>query len=125
MPRNLVVCCDGTWCSREQQAGLAPSPTNVVKLYNVCLADAGQLTYYHPGVGAEGNLVERVLAGGIGLGLNGNILSAYRWLCDNYQSGDRIYLFGFSRGAYTVRSLGGLIAHCGLLDLRELYERKA
>ncbi|HNC52124.1 MAG TPA: DUF2235 domain-containing protein [Accumulibacter sp.] len=125
MPRNLVVCCDGTWCSPEQQTGLAPSPTNVVKLYNLCLADAGQLTYYHPGVGTEGNLVERLLGGGIGLGLDGNILSAYHWLCDNYRSGDRIYLFGFSRGAYTVRSLGGMIAHCGLLDLGGLDERKS
>lgn len=125
MPRNLVVCCDGTWCSREQQSGLAPAPTNVVKLYNLCLADSDQLTYYHPGVGAEGNLVDRVLGGGIGLGLDGNILSAYHWLCRNYRTGDRIYLFGFSRGAYTVRSLGGLITRCGLLDLGGRSAREA
>ena len=78
MPRNLVVCSDGTWCSPEQQMGALPCPTNVVKLYNLCVADDRQLTYYHPGVGAEGGLVERVLGGGIGLGLSRNILSAYR-----------------------------------------------
>jgi hypothetical protein len=125
MPRNLVVCSDGTWCSPEQQMGALPCPTNVAKLYNLCVADDRQRTYYHPGVGAEGGLVERVLGGGIGLGLSRNILSAYRWLCGNYRHGDRIYLFGFSRGAYTVRSLGGLVSRCGLLDLAGMSERQA
>ncbi len=125
MPRNLVVCCDGTWCTPEQHAGALPCPTNVVKLYNLAVADARQLCYYHPGVGAEGNLVERALGGGIGLGLSSNILSAYRWLCSNYHSGDQIYLFGFSRGAYTVRSLGGFVTRCGLLDFSKMSDREA
>jgi hypothetical protein len=125
MPRNLVVCSDGTWCTPEQEMAVLPCPTNVVKLHNLCVADDRQLTYYHPGVGAEGTLLERVLGGGIGLGLTRNILSAYRWLCDHYQSGDLIYLFGFSRGAYTVRSLGGFVARCGLLDLSGKSDRQA
>lgn len=125
MPRNLVVCSDGTWCSPEQEMGALPCPTNVVKLYNLCLRDDRQLAYYHPGVGAEGNLVERLLGGGIGLGLRRNILGAYRWLCNHYRRGDRIYLFGFSRGAYTVRSLAGFIACCGLLDLAHASDRQA
>lgn len=125
MPRNLVVCSDGTWCTPEQQMGALPCPTNVVKLYNLCLRDDRQLTYYHPGVGAEGSLVERVLGGGIGFGLSRNILGAYRWLCDHYCTGDRIFLFGFSRGAYTARSLGGFITRCGLLDLGGASDRQA
>ncbi|MCM8594555.1 DUF2235 domain-containing protein [Accumulibacter sp.] len=125
MSRNLVVCCDGTWCTPEQEMGALPCPTNVVRLHNLCVVDDAQLTYYHPGVGAEGNLVERVLGGGIGLGLSRNILSAYRWLCDHYRCGDRIFLFGFSRGAYTVRSLGGFVTACGLLDLGGLTEKQA
>ncbi|WP_291985898.1 DUF2235 domain-containing protein [Candidatus Accumulibacter sp. ACC007] len=125
MPRNLVVCCDGTWCTPKQEAGALPAPTNVVKLHRLCLSDDQQRVYYHPGVGADGNLVERLLGGAIGLGLSRNILSAYRWLCDHYRSGDRIFLFGFSRGAYTVRSLGGFIARCGLVDLSRRSNRQA
>lgn len=103
--------------------GTLPCPTNVVKLYNLCVSDDQQLTYYHPGVGAEGGVLERVLERvlgggvGLGLGLGRNLGGAYRWLCDHYRKGDRIFLFGFSRGAYTVRSLGGFIARGGLLDL--------
>ncbi|MBK1722287.1 DUF2235 domain-containing protein [Thiocystis violacea] len=118
--RNLVLCSDGTWNTPDQlEAGL-PAPTNVVKLYNLCIESDAQRRYYHPGVGAEGSLIRRLLAGGIGTGLDQNIKSAYHWLCSTYRPEDRIYLFGFSRGAYTVRSLSGLILRCGLLDLSEL-----
>jgi uncharacterized protein (DUF2235 family) len=57
-PRNLVVCSDGTWCSPEQEMGALPAPTNVVKLSKLCLRDEQQLVYYHPGVGAEGSLLD-------------------------------------------------------------------
>ncbi len=122
--RNLIVCADGTWNTPDQEDGGIPSPTNVVKLYN-CLAevdDAGdeQLRYYHPGVGSEGNWWDKVKGGSVGVGLSKNIMSAYRWLGSNYGEGDRLFLFGFSRGAYTVRSLAGMIARCGLLDLSGL-----
>lgn len=116
MTRNLVVCCDGTWNTPEQKEGGLPAPTNVVKLYNLCPSDDNQLTYYHPGVGTNGGLIDKVFGGGMGAGLTRNIQSAYAWLCRNYASGDRIFLFGFSRGAYTARSLGGFVARCGLLD---------
>ncbi|MEZ5833271.1 MAG: DUF2235 domain-containing protein [Dongiaceae bacterium] len=118
---NLVICCDGTWNTADQEQGGIPTPTNVVRLH-ACVADrnakgVAQKKYYHPGVGTDPGLVHHFLGGGIGLGLNRNIQSAYAWLCRTYQPGDAIYLFGFSRGAYTVRSLGGLVARCGLLDL--------
>jgi hypothetical protein len=58
---------------------------------------------------------DRVSGGGFGFGLNEHVIDAYEWLIENYSDGDEIYLFGFSRGAYTARSLGGLIMKCGLL----------
>ena len=119
--RNLIVCADGTWNTPDQEDNGILAPTNVYKFYN-CLAaeDADgnpQLKYYHPGVGTDGGLFEKALGGGAGKGLSRNIMSGYQWLARKYQEGDRIFLFGFSRGAYTVRSLGGFIARCGLLDL--------
>jgi len=122
--RNLVVCCDGTWNTPDQTDGGIPMPTNVVRIFNaVAEKDQDgnpQLKYYHTGVGTEGDWWERVAGGSVGGGLGKNIQSAYRWLGANYQTGDRLFLLGFSRGAYTVRSLGGMILNCGLLDLSNL-----
>ncbi|MBC6441315.1 MAG: DUF2235 domain-containing protein [Rhodospirillales bacterium] len=118
--RNLIVSCDGTWNTPDQMKDGVPTPTNVVLLHNVLAENDAegrmQLTYYHPGVGTDGTWHNKVLGGGTGDGLNKNIQSAYKWLCDNYRAGDRIYLFGYSRGAYTVRSLSGLVVSCGLLN---------
>jgi len=121
--RNLVVCCDGTWNTAEQRHDGVPVPTNVIRLYNA-LADANegvaQLKYYHPGVGTEPGFWDRVLGGATGGGLDRNIMSAYHWLCRQYVAQDRIYLFGFSRGAYTARSLAGFMSLVGLLDVSDL-----
>ncbi|MET3598381.1 DUF2235 domain-containing protein [Martelella mangrovi] len=120
---NLVVCCDGTWNTPDQTDRDLPAPSNVVKLYSALSendADGNpQKKYYHPGVGSEGNWWERLSGGGMGVGLDENIKSAYKWLAVNYSRGDRIYAFGFSRGAFTARSLAGLIVKCGLLDLSD------
>jgi hypothetical protein len=119
MAKNVVVCCDGTWNTPEEMDRGLPCPTNVVKLYNALVRDDTQHAYYHPGVGTGKGWWDHVVGGGTGEGLDQNIMSAYRWLASAYSSEDRIFLFGFSRGAYTVRSLGGLISRCGLLDLTE------
>lgn len=118
--RYLVVCCDGTWNSPEQD-----SVTNVGRLFNALdkTDPSKQLGYYITGVGTEGGVVSRLVAGGFGVGLGrgsgrslaANVLEGYRWLITNYQPDDHIALFGFSRGAYTARSLAGLIAMCGLI----------
>ncbi|MGH3906233.1 MAG: phospholipase effector Tle1 domain-containing protein [Pseudonocardiaceae bacterium] len=117
--RHLVVCCDGTWNTPEEEAA-----TNVYRLHNALAdtADDGteQLRYYDHGVGTEGGLADYVLGGAAGAGLSRNVLDAYYWLTTTYQPGDRIALFGFSRGAYTGRSLAGMIATCGLLDTTSL-----
>jgi len=118
--KNIVICCDGTWNTPDQKKDGVADPTNVVRIFNATaeLGNDGsspQHKYYHPGVGTDGSLWDKVVGGGTGRGLNRNIMGAYRELCDFYEDGDQIFMFGFSRGAYTVRSLCGLIAHAGLL----------
>jgi uncharacterized protein (DUF2235 family) len=113
--RKLVVCCDGTW-NEPYQVG---APTNVVKMIRAIrpIDDNGvaQLAYYHPGVGTA-NFIDRFMGGTLGLGLSNNVQSAYDFLATNFVDGDKIFLFGFSRGAFTARSLAGLIGLVGLLE---------
>jgi len=117
--KRLFVCCDGTWNAPTDVQDGVPVPTNVVRFFNA-LADADangvrQLRYYHPGVGTEEvSWLERAWAGMTGAGLARNVKSAYYWLAANFEEGDEIYLLGFSRGAFTVRSLSGLLAARGL-----------
>ncbi|BBD61507.1 hypothetical protein NIES2109_43350 [Nostoc sp. HK-01] len=110
--KRLVICCDGTW---QQLA--SPYPSNVVKLAQSVkpIAQDGvpQIVFYDEGIGSES---QKVLGGATGLGIDRNIEDGYRFLVLNYVPGDEIYLFGFSRGAYTVRSLAGMIYCSGLLD---------
>jgi uncharacterized protein (DUF2235 family) len=121
MNRRLIVCCDGTWQDLFQGY-----PTNVVKTAQAIapIAKDGrdQIVYYEEGVGTRQmnskiSLVDwltKLGGGGLGLGIDNKIQAAYRFLCLNYNEGDEIYLFGFSRGAYTVRCLAGLIYNSGL-----------
>jgi hypothetical protein len=120
MAKRIIICCDGTWNTPDERDGGVPVPTNVVRIYNA-VADrdndgTAQSKYYHPGVGTDGTWWEKAIGGGTGRGLDRNIKSAYRELCDQYEARAEIFLFGFSRGAYTVRSLSGLVAYCGLLN---------
>lgn len=116
--KRLIVCCDGTW-----QKLTDPCPTNVVKIAQAIkpLASDGtsQVLYYHEGIGTE-DAKSRILGGAFGKGIDQNIQDAYRFLCLNYLDGDEIYLFGFSRGAYTVRSLAGLMYNSGLLKRQNI-----
>ncbi|NET48603.1 MAG: DUF2235 domain-containing protein [Merismopedia sp. SIO2A8] len=116
--KRLIVCCDGTW-----QQLRSPYPTNVVKIaqavQSVGQDGVPQVVLYDEGVGT-GDWRDRLRGGAFGIGLDQNIQDAYRFLCWNYDDGDEIYLFGFSRGAYTVRSLAGLIAQFGLLSRRDI-----
>ena len=90
------------------------APTNVVRIHNAFADTPAQLRYYHSGVGTGLGLLDHVEGGLVGKGLADNVKSAYAWLARVYEPGDAIYLFGFSRGAFTVRSLGGMIGKCGL-----------
>ena len=121
--RTLVICCDGTgnvW-SHERDA------TNIVKLFiRLDLSpQSGQLAYYDPGVGSTGDRAEETSQGldtliriaGLawGRGVWRNVAEAYVWLMRHYQPGDRLFLFGFSRGAFTARAVSGLLYNYGLL----------
>ena len=116
--KRIVLCCDGTWNSADQESNGVPCPTNVVKLgYRVAKRDGkgvSQIIYYDQGVGT-GNAIDRFSGGAFGDGLEGNIHDAYRFLVCNYERDDELFLFGFSRGAFTARSIVGMIRKCGIL----------
>jgi uncharacterized protein (DUF2235 family) len=117
MSRNLIICCDGTWNSPDQKDRGQEIPSNVVKMAraletNFSPENPQQLIYYDTGIGT-GKF--KYISGMSGFGLCANILQAYQTLCYHYREGDKIFLFGFSRGAFTVRSLAGMIQCCGLL----------
>lgn len=118
MTRNLVICCDGTSNQPSQAA------TNVVKLVYALEKDpARQLVWYHPGLGTMaapgfttpvGSFAARTAGLAFGYGLKDDLRDAYCYIMDHWQPGDRIFMFGFSRGAYTVRALASLIRMYGL-----------
>ena len=118
-PRRLILCCDGTW----NRADAGSSATNVVRMVRCISASAEdgtpQIVRYHAGVGT-GNILDKVLGGSFGVGLGSNLRDAYAFLVNNYLPGDEIFLFGFSRGAYTARCLAGLIGVLGMLHPREM-----
>ena len=111
---NIVICADGTWNRPEEDIG-KDFPTNVLKLARAVKPSAGgvkQHVFYDWGLGSYHNSVS---AGATGRGIHKNILDGYRYIVQNYDPNDHLYLFGFSRGAYTVRALSGLINNCGIL----------
>jgi len=118
MPKDIVICCDGT--GNE----INDTISNVLKFYRVLDKDEGQRVYYHPGVGTIGlkstwgrikQETSAVFQLATGAGLDEDTLAAYRFLCRTYEKDDRVWLFGFSRGAYTVRVLAAFIHVVGLL----------
>lgn len=119
--RRLVVCSDGSWNTPERKDGGVFAPSNVVKMARAILPEApdgiSQAVFYDEGVGA-GNLIDRLTGGAFGIGLSKNVRDAYLSLIHNYAPGDEIFFFGFSRGAFTVRSAAGLIRKVGLLEKR-------
>jgi hypothetical protein len=115
--KRLVVCCDGTWNVPDRIDRGRLSPSNVV---HIALATAErdaesrqQLVFYDTGVGTH--RFEHLIGGAFGFGLSRKVKDAYRFLIETYEPGDEIFLFGFSRGAYTARSTAGLIRNCGIL----------
>jgi uncharacterized protein (DUF2235 family) len=113
----LVVCCDGTWNTPDQQKDGVAIPTNVTKLA-LAVAPTGsdgreQRTFYHRGVGT--NRWQHFTGGAFGVGLSQGVKDAYRFLVDAFEPGDELYFFGFSRGAFTARSTAGLVRNSGIL----------
>ncbi|TND07589.1 MAG: hypothetical protein FD123_3141 [Bacteroidetes bacterium] len=116
MPKRIIICCDGTWNEPRESDRGTESPSNVYKFYHALkgVSSDGMLqkAYYDQGVGTG---AFRVLCGMTGSGISKNIKEAYGFICRYYQPGDEIFLLGFSRGAYTARSVSGLIWNCGIL----------
>ena len=118
--KRFALFLDGTWNNINDS-------TNVWRLKSLCKNTAEQKVYYSAGVGTQKG--EKLLGGMFGMGINEEVISAYEWLVENYEIGGHIYIFGFSRGAFTARSLAGFISKCGLLklgsplSLNQLYKR--
>jgi uncharacterized protein (DUF2235 family) len=112
MSKRIVIACDGTWNRPDEVHHGRACPTNVVKLARA-IAPEGQDVFYERGVGTA--RFERLRGGMFGFGLSRNIRDCYRHLAYNYDPGDELFLFGFSRGAFTARSLAGFIGNSGIL----------
>ncbi len=115
MNKKIVICADGTW-NRPEENPKKEFPTNVLKLARAISPIANdkkpQQVFYDWGIGSYS---DKVVGGITGKGLHKNIMDDYRYIVQNYSEGDELYLFGFSRGAYTIRCLCGLINNCGIL----------
>jgi uncharacterized protein (DUF2235 family) len=118
--KRIALFLDGTWNTVQNN-------TNVWRAKSLCITNEEQVCYYSQGVGTL--FGQRFMGGTFGYGLDAEVINAYEWLIENYAPGDQIYIFGFSRGAYTARSLSGLISECGLLaagsplSVEQLYAR--
>ena len=117
MNKRLVVCCDGTWNTPDKWKDGVLAISNVARValgtHPIGADGCEQAVYYDKGVGT--GRYDTLRGGMFGSGLSRNIKEAYTFLIRRYEPGDDIFLFGFSRGAYTVRSLAGLIRNSGLL----------
>src|SRR5215467_9181962 len=126
MPKRIVVCSDGTGNTAIKGRG-----TNVFKLFEAVDLETHrydsnatpQFVIYDDGVATERFKPLKILSGATGWGLSRNVKHLYKELARVYDPGDEIYMFGFSRGAFTVRTLVGLIATCGLVDPERLTSR--
>lgn len=117
--KNIVICCDGT----NAEYGPENQNSNIVRLYERLGPDGDhQIFYYDPGVGtySPSNTItarswDRMKMMAWGVGVRAKVESAYRYLMDHHEPNDRVYLFGYSRGAYTVRLLAQMLDGVGLL----------
>lgn len=128
-PKRIIICCDGTWQSAV--SGQNNSPSNVTRLAR-CLERAAvdeddntkvwqQIVWYDSGVGTTSSKLGKITEGAVGAGLEGNVIEAYNFLVLNYNSGDQILCFGFSRGAYTARAIAGLVSDIGICEPRNMH----
>ncbi|KAI5465661.1 hypothetical protein BGZ63DRAFT_348553 [Mariannaea sp. PMI_226] len=126
--KRLIACCDGTWMDSDngyQKKGILNSegtlqvPSNVTRISRCfkrrCSDGKLQIIDYQSGVGTGSNTLDSITGGAFGLGLSERMRETYSYLCANYMDGDEIILIGFSRGAFTARSVAGMVAELGLL----------
>lgn len=115
MSKKIIVCSDGTWNTPLQTDRGRVVPSNVVRLARALVDDDEQCVFYDAGVGTSRGWWNRLWGGVTGAGLEQNIYDGYQFIIDHYMPGDELFLFGFSRGAFTVRSLGGMLHRCGII----------
>ena len=122
--RRIAICFDGTW-NKPADESLPPASrieTNVSRFFesikNTAADGVRQMKWYDQGVGTH--FYDRFIGGALGTGLELNILEGYKFLAESYEDGDDVYILGFSRGAYTARSLVGMIRNCGLISKEHL-----
>jgi uncharacterized protein (DUF2235 family) len=133
LPKKLIVCCDGTWMDADSgwvkgkggSSGHPQTPSNVTRIARAMKdqddAHHQQIVYYQAGIGTGIGMYDHIMGGGTGAGLSENIREAYSFLVSNYSEHDKlkqpdsIFLLGFSRGAFTARSIGGFIGAVGIL----------
>ncbi|KAH6998621.1 hypothetical protein BKA56DRAFT_626946 [Ilyonectria sp. MPI-CAGE-AT-0026] len=126
--KRLIACCDGTWMDSDngyEEPGLLRSegtlqvPSNVTRISRCfkrrCSDGKLQIISYESGVGTGSNTLDSITGGAFGLGLSERMRETYSYLCANYMDGDEIILVGYSRGAFTVRSVAGMVGALGLL----------
>jgi uncharacterized protein (DUF2235 family) len=113
MGKRIVLCADGTWNTPHGVDAVAKD-TNVRKLYCALTDGPDQLSYYDSGVGTDGTPIDHLVGGAMGEGLFQKVQDNYQYLAFVWDPGDEIFLFGFSRGAFTARSIGGMIARFGV-----------
>lgn len=122
MSKNIILCADGT----GNKGGSTPD-SNVYKIFNAIdlhNPDIEQITFYDNGVGTQTNKFVRGLSCAVGFGFQTNVCDLYEYLSRHYDAGDNIYMFGFSRGAATIRAFNGFIDACGLIDGRGKSNKK-
>ncbi|KAF2007022.1 hypothetical protein P154DRAFT_180955 [Amniculicola lignicola CBS 123094] len=126
MFKRLIVACDGTWLNSDNGLinGKLAIPSNVTRISRAIkpISQDGipQIVYYHFGLGTQGGVMDRLISGATGEGLGDTVREGYSFLANNYHPGDEIFLIGFSRGAYTARSIAGLVGQVGLLTKKGL-----
>jgi uncharacterized protein (DUF2235 family) len=123
--KRLILCADGTWNVRDQLDDNGKRrPTNVTKLARAVRPrdqkGVDQVVFYHDGIGTRGPM-DKLTGGAFGDGIEGNIRNLYRLVVYNYEPGDELYFFGFSRGAFTVRTLAGFMKKVGLVEKDDDY----
>lgn len=146
--KRIVVACDGTWMNSDGEYQVPSNVTRIcrcIKSQGFASTESGsderipQIIYYQSGVGAEGGAWAHIVGGATGAGkysmrdlnepclntdyasgISENIREAYSFICNNYENGDEIFLIGFSRGAFTARSISSLIRAIGLLTMSGL-----
>ncbi|EPS38465.1 hypothetical protein H072_7763 [Dactylellina haptotyla CBS 200.50] len=127
--KRVIICCDGTWQGSDK--GVTTVPSNIARLVKAIAPkkkdddghETQQIVYYQSGIGSSSwGTVGNMAAGATGAGLDDNVLEAYYFLCNNVEPDDEIFLFGFSRGAYTVRTLCGMLEEFDIIDRYSLHQ---